>query len=112
MKQIIRLTYWYHVVNYYHSIEDCVNSWLEQHLDAELLDAKFTVDYTFFKGPLYEAILTVKTPKRIDDDFDCFKPNEEAEKRWDEMQDRLYPSPQRTRKTIGERLRAAWRALV
>jgi hypothetical protein len=74
------------MVNFYRSIEDCVNTWLEQHPEAELLDSKFTTDYTFFKGTLYEAILTIETPVRIADDFNCLKRNEATKVLWDKIQ--------------------------
>lgn len=90
MRQIVRMTYWYHYCNFYKGIDECVNAWLEQHPKVKLISSQFHHDNSFFKGTLYEAILTVETPKKIEDDFDSMLQDEAARKYWHEHIAPLY----------------------
>ena len=94
MKQIVRLSYWYHEVNKYMGIDEVVNAWLEAHPRAELIHTKITSDPTFYKGTLYEAILTVETPEKLDprDSFCPMEQDPEKRKWWDENIAPLYES--------------------
>ena len=86
MKQIVELTYWYHPVNKYRSISECVNAWLAAHPKAKLVGSvHLESDPTFFKGMLYIAVFTVATKTEFLCDFDCFERDPAADKAWDEL---------------------------
>jgi hypothetical protein len=87
MKQIVELTYWYHVVNKYGSISECVNAWLAAHPKAQLIGrVQIESDPTFFKRTLYKALFTVSTKAVVADDFDCFERDPERDRLWEEQE--------------------------
>ena len=69
MKQMIELSWWYHVEHIYSSLSSAVNGWIKAHPGVEILSVQTHADPTFFKGTLHKVLLMVETPEMIEDDF-------------------------------------------